>query len=84
MKVEVGQKFWARWDRTGIYAGKQMIMQVPVKVAAISDGVITVVEDREDNAIDFRMDGTWTDRHGDIVRLVPRSESSASPQDENI
>ena len=69
MNYSVGQKLWARWDSIPEQA---LVMQVPVKVKSIEDGVITVVEDREENAIDFKQDGTWVTSQGETVRLVER------------
>lgn len=66
MNYYVGQKLLARWD------GNELVMQVPVKVKSIEDGVITVVEDREENAIDFKQDGTLVTSQGEMVRLVER------------
>ena len=68
MNYSVGQKLWARWDGNE----NELVMQVPVKVKSIEDGVITVVEDREENAIDFKQDGTWVTSQGETVRLVER------------
>lgn len=71
MNYYVGQKLWARWDGNE-WDGNELVMQVPVKVKSIEDGVITVVEDREENAIDFKQDGTWVTSQGETVRLVER------------
>mgnify|MGYP000947684194 CR=1 FL=1 len=69
MNYSVGQKLWARWDSIPEQA---LVMQVPVKVKSIEDGIITVVEDREENAIDFNKNGTWITSQGQMVRLVER------------
>ncbi len=71
MKYYVGQKLYARWE-TVWHDGKPIELKIPVKVAVISDGVITVVEDREDNAIDFNMDGELTTIEDEKVVLVER------------
>ena len=69
MNYYVGQKLWARWDSI---PEQELVMQAPVKVKSIDDDVITVVEDREENAIDFKQDGTWVTSQGEMVRLVER------------
>jgi len=71
MKYYVGQKLYARWETVG-HDGKPIELKIPVKVTVISDGVITVVEDREDNAIDFNMDGEFTTSQDEKVVLVER------------
>lgn len=71
MKFWIGQKLWARWDLPEKMADQNLVMQIPVKIVEIGNG-ITVVEDREDRALNFRGDGTYTDAEGTLVRLVPR------------
>ena len=77
MKYYVGQKLYARWETVG-HDGKPIELKIPVKVTVISEsfggipGVITVVEDREENAIDFNMDGEFTTSQGEKVVLVER------------
>jgi len=71
MKYAIGQKLFAKWE-TIKHDGEQLDLKIPVKVVSIDDGVITVVEDREDNALDFNMDGVWITSQGERVVLVER------------
>ena len=71
MKYFIGQKLFAKWE-TSNHEGKPLELQIPVKVKSMDDGVITVVEDREDNALDFGMDGVWITSQGEKVVLVER------------
>lgn len=71
MTYSIGQKLFARWE-TANHTGEPLELKIPVKVTTIGDGVVTVVEDREDNAIDFNMDGELTTSQGEKVVLVER------------
>lgn len=72
LNVCVGQPLWAVWDECSKWNGEKLNVRIPVKVKSLDDGVITVVEDREDNALDFNRDGTLVLSDGMVVRLVNR------------
>ena len=71
MKYSIGQKLFARWETVN-HTGEPLELKIPVRVTTIGDGIVTVVEDREENAVDFNMDGVWITSQGEKVTLVER------------
>lgn len=72
LNLQLGQTLWAISDQEAEWGGRELIVKVPVKVKSLDDGVITVVEDREENALDFNRDGTLVLSDGTVFRLINR------------